>query len=323
MITTTIILVAGAGVVLLALAVLLLQAVLNAIVFIPNDGYGIVERKWGGRDDTRFAPIALGKGAGFLPEVLGGGWHMLMPFKYRVHYQKRITIDGIGYLIARVGTALEEGQALGRWPDGLTLDDARGFLEHGGQRGPQRRIVRTGTYAPNLALFCVITDRDIYALAVGNREDDAQMQAQLRERRGFAPVVVQNDQIGIVTVQDGPALQHGEIVAPTVGTDPSVPATFHNSFQDVAKFLVAGGRRGRQEQVLTEGTFYVNALFATIEMQAKTKVPIGFVAVANSYVGAENPEALTADSGRGRTVARGYKGIWDTPFEPGKYAINP
>ena len=36
------------------------------------------------------------------------------------------------------------------------------------------------------------------------------------------------------------ALQHGEIIAPSVGTDSTETARFHNSFQDIAKFLGVG-----------------------------------------------------------------------------------
>ena len=317
---TTLLAIEGLALAIAAFA--LFKVMLNSLVFIPNESYGMVERKWGSAGRNTFAPITLDKGAGFLPGVLSGGWHLLMPFQYRVHKHRRITIDGIAYIIARVGASLEEGQALGHWPEGVPLEDARSFLESGGQRGPQRRIIRAGTYAPNLALFCIITDREIHSLAIGNTEDDAAMQRLLTERRGFEPVVIANDTIGIITIQDGPSLQHGEIVAPTVGTDPAQPDTFHNSFQDIPRFLAAKGRRGRQEQVLVDGTYWINALFATVESKPKTKVPIGYVAVANSYVGSENQEALSADNGRGRTAKVGYKGIWERPFEPGKYPLN-
>ena len=308
----------------LALLVVFFVAVLpNSLVYIANTEYGIVERKWGATRDLRFAPMALASGLGFLPEVLAGGFHVLAPFKYRVHRNARITIDGLAYLVARVGSPLNEGQALGEWPPGIAIDDARGFLANGGQRGPQRRILRSGTYAPNLALFCVVTDGAIHKLGVGNDRDDRALQAQLAERQAFDPVVISDDTIGIVTVQDGPGLQHGEIVAPTVGTDPSRPETFHNSFQDTSRFLAAGGRRGRQEQVLVDGTYFINRLFATVEPKPKTKVEIGTVSVVNSYVGEMSVDAMTADGGRGKTVPVGSKGIWERPLDPGKYPLNP
>ncbi|MHA4878883.1 hypothetical protein, partial [Enterococcus faecium] len=83
-----------------------------------------------------------------------------------------------------------------------------------------------------------------------------QMSALITNRSGFDAVVIKDasDQIGIVTVHDGPALAANQIIAPETGTDQTDAATFHNSFQDPEKFLAAGGRRGRQLQVLVEGS---------------------------------------------------------------------
>ena len=56
----------------------------------------------------------------------------------------------------------------------------------------------------------------------------------------------------------------GEIIAPIVGDDPAhaddVPQQLPGRR---SKFLAAGGQRGRQLQVLVEGTYYINRLFAT------------------------------------------------------------
>ena len=49
------------------------------------------------------------------------------------------------------------------------------------------------------------------------------------------------DKIGIVTVQDGPSVESGEIIAPEVGNDAKLP-NYHNNFQDPEAFLRAGGR---------------------------------------------------------------------------------
>src|SRR4029079_6393281 len=67
--------------------------------------------------------------------------------------------------------------------------------------------------------------------------------------------------------------------------DPAQPQTYHNSFQDADKFLLAGGQRGRQLQVLVEGTYYINRLFATEELVPKTIVEVGTVGVVVSYTG--------------------------------------
>ena len=308
------------SVVLLALLFAVLR---GSYVYIPNTQYGIVERRWSARRKREpFGPMAVNGNAGFIPEVLRGGWHTLTPFQYVVHKRRLIAVDQIAYLVARVGRPLESGQALAEWPHDVASDDARGFLDQGGQAGPQRRILRSGTYAINTALFAVITGDEIFHLDAAT-QDDAQFQATLIDRRGFHPVIIDNDRIGIVTVQDGPALQHGEIIAPTVGTDPADPDRFHNSFQNINRFLAAGGRRGRQEQVLVDGTYFLNRLFATVEVTGKRRIEIGTVGVINSFVGREADEALTAENGRGRTVEVGSRGIWRRPLEPGKYAINP
>src|SRR5205085_8694315 len=105
-------------------------------------------------------------------------------------------------------------------------------------------------------------------------------------RQGFDPIVIRGEQdlVGVVTVHDGPALDQGEIIAPVVNDAANLAAS-HNNFQDAVKFLAAGGRRGRQLQVLVDGTYYINRLFATVEFIAKTVVEVGYVGVVVSYPG--------------------------------------
>ena len=107
----------------------------------------------------------------------------------------------------------------------------------------------------------------------------------IAERDGFRGVIIKDvdDLVGIVTVHDGPSLAQGEIIAPIVGDKPKAQDTYHNNFQDPDRFLLAGGFRGRQLQVLVEGTYYINRLFATVEMISKTIVDVGMVGVVVSY----------------------------------------
>ena len=169
------------------LAVLLVAVLRGSFVYIPNTQYGIVERRWSARRTREpFAPMAVNGNAGFLPEVLRGGLHTLQPFQYVVHKRPLIAIDQIAYLVARVGRPLESGQALAEWPHDVAMDDARAFLDGGGQAGPQRRILRSGTYAINTALFAVITEDDIHHLAEA-KKDDAQFQAMLIEPAWLQP----------------------------------------------------------------------------------------------------------------------------------------
>jgi uncharacterized membrane protein YqiK len=146
----------------------------------------------------------------------------------------------------------------------------------------------------------------------------------LREREGFAPVVIKgtDDNIGIVTVHDGPSLPPGQIIAPTVGEDAAIRETYHNSFQDPERFLAAGGMRGRQLQVLVEGTYYINRLFATVEMVPKTVVEVGSVGVVVSYTGEAGQDLSGAEYKHGELVLKGQRGVWSEPLLPGKYAFN-
>src|SRR5262249_27484121 len=146
------------------------------------------------------------------------------------------------------------------------FQDCAGFLLAGGERGPQRKILREGTYAINLAQFLVVTEQRTYFLALGRDEDHVfrAMSQTIHERNGFGPVVIKGaspngataqgdgDLVGIVTVHDGPALPQGQIIAPVVGASPLDGRAYHNNFQDPEAFLAGGGMRGRQLQVLVE-----------------------------------------------------------------------
>jgi uncharacterized membrane protein YqiK len=296
----------------------------DGFVFIANDSYGIVERKWSMRGSgKKIGFMTLGGDAGFLPEIIQGGWHRFMPFMYKVHKKKLITVRNIGYIFARTGEALPNGQALAAWPVGVDPRNAREFLDKGGQEGPQRHILRAASYAINTALFVVLTEDGVHEIPLGDKEKTDSLHQLINGRGGYDPVFLNNDKIGVVTVHDGPALEHGEIIAPSVGTDAKNPTIFHNGFQDIQKFLVAGGRRGQQEQVLTEGTYYINRLFATIEFKDKTFIEMGNVGVVVSYTGPTGEDTSGDDYKHGQLVKMGERGVWNKPLQPGKYAFNP
>jgi uncharacterized membrane protein YqiK len=129
------------------------------------------------------------------------------------------------------------------------------------------------------------------------------------------------DTIAIVTVQDGPSLAPGEIIAPAVGNDAS-DTNYHNNYQDPEAFLRAGGRRGRQYVPLTDGTYFINRWFATVEIIAKTVVPIGYVGVVVSYYGRVGRDTSGETFRHGERVAEGERGVWERPLGPGKYPFN-
>ena len=295
---------------------------------VPNNAVGIVEKRFAASGSIATGFIALKGEAGYQPNLLRGGLHWLMPVQYSVHVMPLVTIPQgrIGYVFARDGLPLEPTQALASNSGTGDFEDVRRFLADGGQRGPQRKILREGTHAINLAQFVVITEERMFYLPL-SREEKAvidEMAGLIADRDGFAPVVIrgENDRVGVVTVHDGPALPEGEIIAPIVGGGSRQDGSAHNNFQDAEKFLAAGGRRGRQLQVLVDGTYYVNRLFATVEYIPKTVIEVGFVGVVVSYTGEKGADLSGADYSHGELVKTGDRGVWSEPLLPGKYAFN-
>ncbi|MGJ4926698.1 SPFH domain-containing protein [Bradyrhizobium sp. HKCCYLS2038] len=317
----------AAGAVIALLALLKLS---NIIRYIPNNQVGIVEKLWSIRGSVADGFIALNGEAGFEPEVLRGGLHLLFPFMYRIHTSDLVTVGQgkIAYVFARDGAPLGASQVLGAndSDDRSDFQDARRFLVAGGQKGPQRKLLREGTYAINTTQFAIITDERVYGHALSDQERvvlDA-MQLTIAERWGFTPVILaaDHDLVGIVTVHDGPSLPPGEIIAPEVGTELHDAATFHNNFQEPEKFLAAGGHRGRQLQVIVEGTWYINRLFATVENVPKTIIPVGNVGVVIFYTGPRMADVSGETYRHGELVSNGGRGVWKDPLLPGKYAFN-
>ncbi len=314
--------------VLYSLAAVVVLYVLRGIRYIPNTKVGLVEKRASRKGSLASGIIALNGESGFQPAVLRGGMHFLLPWQYKIHIHPLVTIPQgkIGYVFARDGAPLPPTQALAANTAASDFQDAAGFLRAGGQRGPQRKILREGTYAINLAQFVVITSERIYFLPL--EKSDAQifqrMTQVIQERSGFDPVVIKgtDDLVGIVTVHDGPSLPPGQIIAPSVGDDATLPVTYHSSFQDPERFLRAGGLRGRQLQVLVEGTYFINRLFATVETVPKTVIEVGIVGVVVSYTGEAGQDLSGTDYKHGELVQRGLRGVWSEPLLPGKYAFN-
>ena len=320
----------------------------SGFVYIPNNRVGVVEKLWSRRGSVPAGGILALRGeAGYQVRLLRGGWHpWLWRVQYKIHKISLVTVPQgkLAYVYARDGEPLSASQTLGRDVACNNYQDASAFLAgvNGtrGQRGRQRAILREGVYAINLALFVVITEDTVYQLEVqGKRESErlGDWQKQLAEVDGFNPVVVGGmveaedplkpdhgilvDSIAIVTVQDGPSLSPGEIIAPSVGND-AEDGNFHNNYQDPDAFLRAGGRRGRQYVPLTDGTYFINRWFADVHLMPKTIVPIGYVGVVVSYFGPVGNDVSGDTFRHGERVARGERGVWEKPFGPGKYPFN-
>src|SRR5262245_21137366 len=122
------------------------------------------------------------------------------------------------------------------------------------------------------------------------------------------------DRVGIVTVLDGHPIPAGDLAGPIVSG--------HDSFQRGQGFIDAGGCRGLQEAVLLSGAWNLNPWFVKIEQVPLTEIPIGYVGVVVSYVGAEHLDMSGDEFTHGDLVERGRKGVWHEPLLPGKHPIN-
>lgn len=308
------------------LVVLALVLVTSSIVYIPNNKVGIKEKMWSTKGSVDSGILALNGEAGYEPDMLRGGFHLLIPFMYRVHKKDLVLVPQgeIGYVFARDGVSLPQGQTLGSNTEADNFEDARHFLEHKGFKGPQRKVLREGVYPINTAQFVVLTKQRVYALELSSTDDEAiaAMHGGISEKNGFNPVVInaRDDVIAIVTTQDGPSLPSGELIAPVVGQVDE--HSKHNNFQEADIFLACGGYRGRQLQVLVDGTYYLNSLFATVEFVKKTTIDMGFVGVVISYTGKRGQDLSGDTYQHGELVGDGERGVWQNALLPGKYPFN-
>ena len=248
--------------------------------------------------------IATGGEAGYQADLLPPGWHFpLWRWKYKVERVPLIVVPPgqIACVVANDGRPVPSEHVLGRDVPCDRFQDARAFLEGGGERGRQLAILTAGTYRINPAAFKIITAANATQHGLGARD--------------LQVLQVPSDAVGIVTVLDGRPITPGDLAGP--------PVAGHDGFQRAQAFIDAGGCRGLQEQVLLSGAWNVNPWFARVELHELTKIPIGYVGVVVSYVGDEHLDVTGADFTHGDLVDRGRKGVWIEPLLPGKHPLNP
>ncbi|RZJ68224.1 MAG: flotillin family protein [Flavobacterium sp.] len=264
------------------------------MVIVPEDKIGLVTKKFVifGTDkalpDSRI--IATKGEAGFQAQTLAPGLYWGMWFwQYTVDMAAFIIIpEGkVGLVLSKDGHEIPTGHILARKVESDNFQDAKAFLDNGGQKGRQTAFITTGSYRINTHLFeIVITEQ----------------------------VKIFENMVGIVTALDGEPIPIGQIAGKFVDG--------HNNFQDFDGFLSNGGNRGLQPQVMLAGSYYLNTWAVQIEQTPMTDVPIGYVGVVISYIG-EDGKDVTGDTFKhGNIVSKGQRGVWFEPLGPGKYALN-
>jgi uncharacterized membrane protein YqiK len=272
-------------------------------VLIHERQVGVVVKRFAGRSLEPGRLIALGGEAGYQADTLAPGLHFgYWRWQYRI-LKAPVTVvpqGEIALVVAADGTTLPTERILGKIVACDNFQDARKFLANGGEKGRQLGILTAGTYRINRALFTVIT--------AAEASPNGMSPTQLRVFR------VDADQVGIVTTLDGKPIDAGEIAGP------SIPG--HDNFQNAQAFLDGGGRRGLQEQILLSGSWNLNPWFAQVEQVPMVQIPIGYVGVVISFVGAAHVDVSGAEFKHGDLVNVGHKGVWVTPLYPGKHPIN-
>jgi len=284
---------------MLALVALLLWLGLRVI---REDQSGLVVKKFG--DSLPAGRILARAGeAGYQARMLPPGWHFpVWRWRYRVTKVPLVVVPAgqIALVVAADGAAIPPDRVLGREVACDNFQDAEAFLRAGGERGRQLAILTGGAYRINPALFKVITAAN--AERNGLRADDLRVLA------------IPPDTVGIVTVLDGRPIPGGDLAGPTIDG--------HDRFQRGQAFIDAGGCRGLQEQVLLSGSWNINPWFVDVELVAMTEIPIGYVGVVVSYVGAEHLDVSGDAFKHGDLVDKGRKGVWVEPLLPGKHPLN-
>ncbi len=297
-----------------------------AVRHIPNNRVGIVEKLWSSTGSLGEGNLIATDGkAGYQARLLRGGVHVgYWRWQYRIHKVPLVTVKQgcIADVFARDGLPLDSGQTLGRVVDSNNFQDAEKFLVNDGQKGRQRAILREGVYPINLRSLtssrrtaCFISETNVrHARRLAER---AQGDRRLLPRRDRGPARQHRHRY----LPRRPVAGSGEIIAPPVSTNPEDP-DFHNNYQDPEAFLRAGGRRGRQYTPLTDGTYFINRWFATVELIDKKIVPIGFVGVVVSYYGLAGRDLRVTNFRHGERVQEGERGVWAKCLGPGKYPFN-
>jgi uncharacterized membrane protein YqiK len=285
------------------------------LIFLPKIGWivglisvgesevGIITKKFSSKNLAPGKLTALNGEAGLQADTLAPGWHFgFFPWQYSVKKEPVVTIpqDEIGLIVANDGSQIPADRILGKRLDCDRFQDARAFLLNGGEKGRQIDILTTGNYRINTAIFQVITSVNCGKYGMNP--------AQLRLHQ------IESERVGIATTLDGKPIETGEIAGE--------PIPNHDNYQDVQKFIVAGGRRGLQEQVILSGSWNLNPWFVHVEQIAMTTVPIGHVGVVISYVGKSNHDLSGDAFTHGNIVSKGDKGVWVEPIYPGKHPLN-
>lgn len=341
---------------------------LCGVIIIPDNAIGLVTKKFVLFGNNRELPpgaiLALNGEAGYQADTLAPGLHIgFWPWQYTVEIEEFVTIRAghIGVVEACDGKAMPGGRIVAQEVDCDAFQDARAFLEKGGERGPQMALIPPGTWRINKLLFAV-TEMPMVEIPKGkigiveakdgkpldngrviarhvdcdSFQDARAFMAGGGERGPQMAIIPQGTyrinphlfDVKLADVTDVPDNKVGVVTTKEgkslqTGEIAGAEVAGHNMYQNPQAFVDSGGSKGLQEQVLLAGRYFINPFFATVEIVDMTEVPIANVGVIVAFVGREGRDVTGESFRHGNLVSRGEKGVWVDVLDPGKYAINP
>jgi len=188
--------------------ILLLLVLLKSIRSIGPTEVGLVLKRVSFKRLKGDNPIAFHGEAGYQADLLRAGlWFKFWPiYKVTRHPMVQVPAGEIGAVISQVGVSLREGQKSGIYKPAFgDFSDVRSFVETGGQKGPQRPVLRPGTVAAiHPAAFLVRTSSAMYGVPISK---EALEQAKALPSSSFKQVVIR-PQVVIGSAQQEVGLLH-------------------------------------------------------------------------------------------------------------------
>jgi len=249
--------------------------------------------------------LTMGGEKGPQIQILPPGSYRINPYLFRLTKIPVVSIDNneIGIAIATDGEPIAEGRLLAQHVAGHNnYQDGQAFLKNAGQKGPQIEILLPGTYRINTKLFEIkimdattipvkeiglVTARDgeplppteyIAKSTEGHKDfQDGAAFLQNKGQRGpqldfLKPGTYYiNPLLFAITRDEVLMVERGEVavIVSTIGEDPS--KELHDG---VERYVVGGGFRGIQREVLGPGTYYLNKLAYTPHIIPTTNITI-------------------------------------------------
>src|SRR5258705_5569689 len=208
--------------------VVLLFIFTRVLVNVGGREIAIKERRYLGRRMPPGRVVATAGEVGIQAEVLKPGLHLIKwPFEKVVGRVPLVGVgsDELGVIEAIDGEPMPPGRVFA--PDRAmkahnNFQDPIAFITQGGVKGIQLRTLPPGLWPIHPYLF----------------------------RLSVAKVtVIPQGKVGIITAADGSQLDAGRLLGRAIET--------HRNFQDSEQFIVSGGQKGPQVDILTPGTYRI------------------------------------------------------------------